>query len=1076
MQSRWAISLLFFFCALLTLEAGLPVRTPAEPGVVVMSAAPLGAAARIGLRPGDVLLTYRRPAVMGPLRTCTDLVKVEIEQAPQGPVDLEVLREGKVSTAEMPAGDWLVEVVPRSPGGAVSRACGAYARARRLTRERRWDEARSAWATAARWAAAGGDEALTARVLQEQGVFLTNREDFKAAEAALRESLRRLRRAAPDGLAEAATWHLLGRLEQRRGAFNASVADFRRALDLRARLAPESLERASTLNNLGIDAWFQGKLAEARSFYLEALALIRRRAAGSLDEGRVLNNLGLLARDAGEHGEAANYLTAAGRIWRRLDPSGEDLARAYANLGALACDAGDLARSEEYQREALRRFEALAPEGLETAKILSNLAMIARGRFDLAEAELLLRRALTVQHRLIPGSLDEAVSLSTLSWVTQAQGRLDEAESLSRRALAIRQRSRPGSDEVAVSLGILSGIALDRGDLRRAERFGEQALAIRHRIGKGTIQEGELYQSLSGVALAAGRWEQAASRARQALAISRRLAPSSRAEAEALHALGRAVWRSGQTEEAAPMFAAALDALDAQIGGLGGTDEARSGFRAQYARIYQDLIALDIERGRPAEALHILERRRARVLLAQIAQRDLVFSADVPKPLLERQRALDREYERIQGKIARADPEAPEVQELLVRLSGLRNERSALVERIARASPHYASLRYPQPLDLDGARATLDPGTVWLSYAVGEDATFLFVVTSTVDGGTDGLQVFRLPIGEQALEEEVTTFRGLILRGREDPTMEEALRIQGRKLFAQLIAPAVPWIERAERVLISPEGPLDVLPFAALVRPGEGGFLVEWKPVHTVLSATLYAELKRGRREVGGTGAGPLVAFADPLYRSVAGAKAAPGDPPLRCYRAGLPPLPGSREEVRALAALFPAAVVYTGAAATGAQLAHLPVRPRYLHLACHALLDRRFPLDSGLALATPQGAGAEDSGLLQAWQIFEKVRLDADLVTLSACGTGLGREAAGEGLIGLSRAFQYAGARSILASLWGVSDRSTPTLMARFYTLLRQGRPKDVALAEAQRELLRGGRLAHPYSWAGFELSGDWR
>jgi CHAT domain-containing protein len=119
----------------------------------------------------------------------------------------------------------------------------------------------------------------------------------------------------------------------------------------------------------------------------------------------------------------------------------------------------------------------------------------------------------------------------------------------------------------------------------------------------------------------------------------------------------------------------------------------------------------------------------------------------------------------------------------------------------------------------------------------------------------------------------------------------------------------------------------------------------------------------------------------------------------------------------------------------------------------------------------------SKDNGLLQAWEVFEWMRLDAELVTLSACETGLGRDGDGEGLIGLTRAFQYAGARSVLASLWSVSDHTTAELMERFYTLLRAGRPKDLALQEAQRALLHaGGAAAHPVHWAAFTLSGDWQ
>jgi CHAT domain-containing protein/Flp pilus assembly protein TadD len=1066
----------------LALACGRAGAPPASPGVVVESASPQGAGARAGLRAGDILLSWRRQADASPLSSCADFVAAEVEQAPLGAVELQVLRGGKASRLALPPGDWQVEVLPRADG-AGKEECRAYARARSLTREKRWDEARTAWDEAAQRARTSPDGPFAVRVLQEQGVFLTTREDFPAAEKVLGESLRTAQKIAPGSLAEASSWHALGRLEQGRGALAPSVEALRKALALRSRLAPGSLELVSTLNNLGIDTWYQRDLKGARALYLQALALARRRAPGSMDEARVLNNLGLLSRDAGEFLEAASFFKQAAHIWERLDPDGMDLTRAYENLAALASDKGDLAVSEDYHRAALHRFEAFAPESLEIAKILANLGMIARDRFDFPEAETLFRRALAVQQRRAPGSLDEAKTLSSLGWILQESGRLDEAEGAIRRALAIRSRNAPGSPEVALSLAALGGIAIKRHDYRTGISLGEQALAIQHRSAPGMLHESNILLFLGKLDLEQGRFGPAEARARQALAIRRRLAPRTRLEAEDLSLLARALQLSGRGTEAVPVFESAIDTLEAQIGRLGGTDEARSGFMAQFSEIYEDLIALHIQRGETAAALQVLERWRARMLLSEIAERDLAFSTDVPAPLLNRQRELDREYEKVQRDIAGTDPRRGEVQALLVRLTRLRNERSALVDRIVRASPRYASLRYPRPLDLAAARRALDPGTVWLSYFVTEGATFLFVVTPAADGPAnspaDGIRAIRLAEGRRALEEDAAVFRGLILRGKGQTAADRELRLQGRKLYDLLIAPAEPWIRHASRILISPDGPLHTLPFAALVRPA-GDYLVEWKPIHTVLSATLYAELQHGRRDLP-PGQGAMVAFADPLLRAgkVPAAPADSEDPPLRRYQAGLPPLPGAREEVRTLAALYGRdASIYVGAAATEQRLEHLPVRPRYLHLACHTLLDPRFPLDSALALATPTGADADDGddGMLQAWEILERLRFDADLVTLSACGTGLGREAAGEGMIGLTRAFQYAGARSVLASLWGISDRSTPELMGRFYTLLRRGVPKDVALAEAQREMLRGGKLSHPYSWAGFELTGDWK
>ncbi len=137
----------------------------------------------------------------------------------------------------------------------------------------------------------------------------------------------------------------------------------------------------------------------------------------------------------------------------------------------------------------------------------------------------------------------------------------------------------------------------------------------------------------------------------------------------------------------------------------------------------------------------------------------------------------------------------------------------------------------------------------------------------------------------------------------------------------------------------------------------------------------------------------------------------------------------------------------------------------------------RAPPSNSALALTVPsQRREGEENGLLQAWEIFEQVRLDADLVTLSACETALGAELAGEGLIGLTRAFHYAGARSVLASLWRVADDSTSELMKSVYGYLKAGVTKDEALRRAQREAIKQPKTSAPFHWAAFTLSGDWR
>ena len=1088
-------------CALaLAGSLSLAACSPGPPptGVTVASLDPAGGGARTGLRTGDVLLSWQRRTeepvaaeAEGALHSCADLSAVENGEAPRGTVTFQVERLGRAFSLEMDPGGLQVEVLPRRK--RAGEGCEAFARARRLSRIPRWPEARAAYAKAAAAARARGRLLFAATALRGQGEAALRAQDFPGAEAAYAEALRLCRQAAPDSLDEALVWHALGNLEQTRGAVAPSEAALHNALRIRQRLAPGSLEVAASLDVLGIDAWRRGDLTGAKELYGQSLAVSRKRSAGSLDEGKALNNLGILLRATGDDAGAESSFTQAAQILQRVAPRSNDLASTAVNLAAVASDRGDFANSEEHQRIALARFEKIAPEGLEVAGVLNNLGTIARERYELTEADAFFRHSLAIQHRLAPGSEVEATSLSNLGWTAQERGHLDEAERFGREALAIRARQSPGGPSVALSDSILGSIALKRGDLRGARALGEKALALQHKLAPGSLYEGEYLEFLADVAFQRNDLPGAESLVRQGLVIHRRLAPRSVLEGEALDLLGKVLEHQGRLREAEAVYEEAAGAIEAQIGHLGGSDEARSSFQAKFLKVYQHLMALQVARGATATALHTLERSRARSLLELLAQRDLA-AGDAPTILLDQLRQIDRQYEDAQEALARLDPRrTAELEALTATLARLRGERATLSSRIARASPHYAALRAPQPLELAGIRAVLDPGTVWLSYSIGEKETYLFVVVPAGVPGP-GVEVHTLPVGSAELVRQVSAFRSLILRGRDHPEIEPALLTAGRHLYDLLVAPAAATIAGTQRILLSPDGPLHILPFAALILPGKTrpgdppaylgpAYLGKDKPLHSVLSATLYAEIRRGRRaptSPGHAAEGPLVAFADPRIvpsEPNVNGEDDPAEPPARRYRHGLAPLPGARAEVRALSALWGKdAYVYVGAEASERRFRHLPVHPRYLHFASHALLDRHFPLDSALALATPKSPDSEDNGLLQAWEIFEMPRLDADLVTLSACETGLGSDAGGEGLIGLTRAFQFAGARSVLASLWAVNDSTTAALMERFYTLLRAGWPKDIALQEAQRALLQDNLgAAHPIHWAAFTLSGDW-
>jgi CHAT domain-containing protein len=416
-------------------------------------------------------------------------------------------------------------------------------------------------------------------------------------------------------------------------------------------------------------------------------------------------------------------------------------------------------------------------------------------------------------------------------------------------------------------------------------------------------------------------------------------------------------------------------------------------------------------------------------------------------------------------------------------LRDLQERRGQLADKVRAISPRLASLQYAPALDLAGVRQVLDPGTLLLVYNIGPEASRLFVVRPPGAAEPSPLDVHTLPIGDLALREQVSALARLIERQGNDPRAADSgpyLAI-ARRLYDLLMAPAERSIEAADRVLVVADGALHSLPFAALVknRPAADGrswqYVVEWKPLHTVLSATVYAELKKARSTV--VDEGSIVAFGDPRYDGIGDRDPASDVPEMLRRGATLTPLPATRVEVEAVARIFgERATTYLGADATE-ERAKSTRQARVLHFATHGLLDPRTPLDSALVLSLPtKRREGEDNGLLQAWEIFEQVRLDADLVTLSACRTALGTELAGEGLIGLTRAFHYAGARSVLSSLWRVDDQSTSSLMVSFYRHLKTGVPKDEALRRAQREAVGRADTAAPFHWAAFTLSGDWR
>ena len=529
-----------------------------------------------------------------------------------------------------------------------------------------------------------------------------------------------------------------------------------------------------------------------------------------------------------------------------------------------------------------------------------------------------------------------------------------------------------------------------------------------------------------------------------------------------------------------------------------------------------------------AEAFRIVEQGKARSLLDMLGDARTEVREGVPVALLERKAAnmaRQQEIANLLGGVGLLRSSAPQqsVAELEAELERLTLEFNSLENGIRTGSPRYAALMRTQPLTLaEVQRQVLDDATALLEYNLGTHQSYLFAATKT------GLTLYRLPsraqIERQAIElrqqlvpagsrraiagiNVESTTRGLTLGAPSAaPASVSAYVAAANALYNTVVAPAISSVGE-KRLLVVPDGALNYVPFESLVANTQGldysalAYLVKTNEIVYAPSASVVAVLRQGaRRNDAGRAAGMLL-VADPVFdasdarlkNSTPGASRARESVQrlslasalsdvtnLKSDKLKLVRLDGTRSEAEEIARLARAsgnqADVWLDFDANEANLrARKLDNYRVLHFATHGLLDAERPQFTGLALSL---VGQTDGdGFLRVEEVFN-LRLGSPLVMLSACETGLGRERRGEGVIGLTRAFMYAGAPTVGVSLWSVGDKSTAELMPEFYRrLLAGGGSAPVAAMRAsQLSMIAGRKYSAPFYWSPFVLVGDWR
>lgn len=907
-------------------------------------------------------------------------------------------------------------------------------------------------------------------------------ESRRQAVARYAEALRLLR-AVGDRRAEAMALTNTGMIYNLLGEPRRALEYLDQALPLTQAVGDRQLE-ATTLSIIGRVHYALGELQKALDDYGRALPVLR--AAGDRSgEAGVLLSMGSVYSLLSEPQKALDHFAQALPLWRAVgDGRGE--ATTLNNLGTVYRQVGKPRQALRYFDQALPLVRAIGDRRVEAAT-LTNMGTI----YSLLGEP---RRALEHLDRALP--------------LTQADG--------NRRI-------------EAATLSVIGTVHSMSGDQRRAVEYLNRALPLRvavgDRQGEATTLNhlGRAYDLLREPRRALQLYE-------QALPIWQSVGDRN-GEVAALYGAARAESALGELERARVRSESALLIVNSLR-----TKVTSEELRASYFASVQDLYELHIDllmqlhrrqpsAGLDAAALKAYEQGRARSLLDMLVEARADIRQGVDPDLLARERALRRslnsEAEQqsrlLAGKHTEAEASAArrKIEDLLTQFTGVEAELKA-------SSPRYAALTQPAPLSLSEIQSeVVDAGTLLLEYALGEKRSYLWAVTrgsassyelpSRVEIEDAARRCYTLLTARnQYVKFETPEERRARVR-RADAEYPQAALALSRMLLGPVAAELA-----GKRLLIVPDGALEYLPFAALpvpdgqapprvrgARQEPAPFvpLISEHEVVNIPSASTLAVLRRELRARAPAGKAVAV-FADPVFdkadervagrrmsQSPEGAGAAAVQRSLDAdsgtaeqleddETAALPRLPFTRREAEAILALAPpaerkAALDFDASreAVTAEDLSEY----RIIHFATHSFLNSTHPELSGIALSMVNRRGEPQDGFLRAHEVFN-LKLRAELVALSGCRTGLGKEVRGEGVYGLTRGFMYAGARRVMVSLWDVPDEATAQLMARFYQELLGPRraPATAALRAAQVRAWREGRWPAPYYWAGFVIQGE--
>jgi CHAT domain-containing protein len=890
-----------------------------------------------------------------------------------------------------------------------------------------------------------GDTPLRADTLIASGVIYSSREDYKTALRLLDEALNlsmrlKYRRGEAQSLTElAATYYHQSEMER--------AADYgERALKVWREMQDRQGE-AQALYNLGAPYMRRGRTREA-SDALEAAATIWRESGNLTDQASALIALNFLAIREGQWRMA---LTLLNQISPLITDKGAEpfiSGQIATSFGEVYEAYGQLESARRYFDEALTLYRDYAHE-VGAAVDASRKAGRVRARlgdYQGAVQQIVegLRLARQTENRFMASLCHE-----DLGRVHLASGRYDLAKQEILRALSGYEKTK------------------SRREWARAQTF-----------------LGQTYYLL-------GDWGSASQSYRHALRVFQKIQDYTD-EAAVHFGLGKLELEQQRLDEAGVHLRRSID-LTERLRGNAASKDLRSSFLSSFHDRYETyvewLMQLHAERpggGFDVAAFEASEMGRARSLLDSLRdyQRELRQVAD-PALLIEEE-ASQKEEQRLLDERAKLQSEnsPPEaLKRVETELMRVRTRYETLEAQI-NSSARVNDLLQPPPLSFADIRNNITDGeTSLLEFTLGARKSYLWVVTP------GGLTSYELP-DKRTIERAALKLADLLSSPPAGSIREEDIRMATDELSRLTLGPVAGKLN-SRRLIVIPDGILQYIPFQVLTElPGSDEPLIAH---HEIINAPSASTLVLMRQETSGRPVAPnlLAAFGDPVFPSNYALKS-PATKVDSGEQRGLASnqvdtldpntvqqLFFAKQELNVLRNLAPPdeTLIYSDFDATRERLRELDLRQyRILHFATHGLLNARQPELSGLVLSLVDRDGRPVAGFVGLADIYN-LRAPVDLVVLSACRTALGQEMRGEGLIGLTRGFMYAGASSVVASLWKVDDEATAELMKRFYSnLLQRGMTPAAALREAQNSIRQEPQWRSPYYWAAFTLQGEYR